>query len=502
MIALNYKNLHSSPELCDRSASSFLQNKKVERVMQIGEGNFLRGFVDYFIDLANEHADFQTSVVVVQPIAHGLAHVLNEQDGLYNVYLRGLDQGKRYEEKRLISCISRAIDPYTDYQALLDCAKQREIRYIVSNTTEAGIVFDADCAFDDTPPASFPAKLTRALYERYTAYPEQPPGVVVLSCELIDNNGAELRRCVQEYCALWNLSTDFCSWLDNENLFCSTLVDRIITGYPAQEADQLNAQNGYEDRLMVTGEKFGLWVIEGPEWLDKELPFRQAGLPVIVTNDHSPYKQRKVRILNGLHTTMTPVAFLYGKDIVRDSVEEPLIRSFMDSAVSSEIIPTLTLPQEELIAFAVSVFDRFKNPFIDHQLLSIMLNAVSKWRARVLPTVKDYLALNGKLPVCLCFGFAALLKFYRIIEADGSHMLGMRGDMHYTLLDDSAVLDRFYQLRMYDNKAYAAAICADRTLWGVSLDEIQGFTEIITHMLKDIEEQGIKTALEEWLRAK
>ena len=365
-----------------------------ERVLQFGEGNFLRGFVNYFIDLMNEKSGFDSKTVVVQPIAAGLADMINEQEGLYTLYLRGMENGQRVNRKRVISNISRCLNPYSDYKALLELAKSPDLRFIVSNTTEAGIVFDDGSAFDQEPPASFPAKLTRFLFERFQ---QGLPGFVILSCELIDNNGQELKKCVDKYIEYWQLPFEFAAWVEAENIFCSTLVDRIVTGYPRSEKDALNYENGYVDDLINTAEVFGFWVIEGPASLREELPFAEAGLPVMIVDDHTPYKQRKVRILNGAHTSMIMAAYLAGQDIVRESMDDDLIRGFMTRTIYDEIIPTLSLPEDELKEFAASVTERFANPYIDHSLLAISLNSISKWRARVMPSLLGFYQNTGEL---------------------------------------------------------------------------------------------------------
>ena len=365
-----------------------------ERVLQFGEGNFLRGFVNYFIDLMNEKSGFDSKTVVVQPIAAGLADMINEQEGLYTLYLRGMENGQRVNRKRVISNISRCLNPYSDYKALLELAKSPDLRFIVSNTTEAGIVFDDGSAFDQEPPASFPAKLTRFLFERFQ---QGLPGFVILSCELIDNNGQELKKCVDKYIEYWQLPFEFAAWVEAENIFCSTLVDRIVTGYPRSEKDALNYENGYVDDLINTAEVFGFWVIEGPARLREELPFAEAGLPVMIVDDHTPYKQRKVRILNGAHTSMIMAAYLAGQDIVRESMDDDLIRGFMSRTIYDEIIPTLSLPEDELKEFAASVTERFANPYIDQSLLAISLNSISKWRARVMPSLLGFYQNTGEL---------------------------------------------------------------------------------------------------------
>ena len=291
----------------------YLLKEAPERVLQFGEGNFLRAFVDYFFDMMNERAGFNGKVVLCQPIAQGLADMINEQEGLYTLYLRGFENGQKVNDKRIISSVSRCINPYRDYDLLMECAKNPDLRFISCNTTEAGIVYDPSCQFEERPTASYPGKLTQFLYERFKHFgKEEGKGFIILSCELIDNNGKELEKCVLQYAKQWDLGEAFIAWIQKENIFCSTLVDRIVTGYPRSEAAAINEENGYVDNLLDTGEVFGFWVIEGPECLKKELPFAEAGLPVIITDDHKPYKQRKVRILNGAHTSMVLGAYLAG----------------------------------------------------------------------------------------------------------------------------------------------------------------------------------------------
>ena len=317
MKTLNYETLN------EIGYDGYLLKDAPERVLQFGEGNFLRAFVDYFIDMLNEKTGFNSKVVLCQPIAPGLADKINEQEGLYTLYLRGFQDGAKVNKKRIISCVSRCLNPYNDFEEVLKCAENPDLRYITCNTTEAGIAYDPSCRFTDVPASSYPGKLTQFLYRRFRTFgSEIGKGFVILSCELIDNNGKELEKCVLQYAAQWELGDDFMNWIREENLFCSTLVDRIVTGYPRSEADAINEENGYIDNLIDTGEIFGFWVIEGPESLKEELPFEKAGLPVLITDDHKPYKQRKVRILNGAHTSFVLGAYLAGQNIVRDCMND------------------------------------------------------------------------------------------------------------------------------------------------------------------------------------
>ena len=470
----------------------YLLKDAPERVLQFGEGNFLRAFVDYFIDMMNEKADFNSKVVLCQPIAPGLADMINEQEGLYTLFLRGFENGRKVNDKRVISCVSRCLNPYKDYDAVLACAKNPDLRFIACNTTEAGITYDPACSFTDVPADSYPGKLTQFLYKRFETFGKEPgKGFVILSCELIDNNGKELEKCVLQYAEKWKLGEEFTSWIKQENIFCSTLVDRIVTGYPRNEAASICEELGYQDNIIDTGEVFGFWVIEGPESLKKELPFEKADLPVLITDDHKPYKQRKVRILNGAHTSFVLGAYLAGQDIVRDCMEDEVICGFMNKTIYDEIIPTLTLPREELMSFAASVTERFKNPFIDHALLAISLNSTSKWKARVMPSLKGYIANTGRLPECITASFAFYIAFYRGTELTEEGLTAARpAGNEYTVKDDRPILQFYYDHRNDDVKTLVHAVCVNEEFWGEDLSAIAGFEDAVAGYVAAIEEKG------------
>lgn len=448
--------------------------------------------MDYFIDMMNEKADFNSKVVLCQPIAPGLADMINEQEGLYTLFLRGFENGKKVNDKRVISCVSRCLNPYKDYDAVLACAKNPDLRFIACNTTEAGITYDPACSFTDVPADSYPGKLTQFLYKRFETFGKEPgKGFVILSCELIDNNGKELEKCVLQYAEKWKLGEEFTSWIKQENIFCSTLVDRIVTGYPRNEAASICEELGYQDNIIDTGEVFGFWVIEGPESLKKELPFEKAGLPVLITDDHKPYKQRKVRILNGAHTSFVLGAYLAGQDIVRDCMEDEVICGFMNKTIYDEIIPTLTLPREELMSFAASVTERFKNPFIDHALLAISLNSTSKWKARVMPSLKGYIANTGRLPECITASFAFYIAFYRGTELTEEGLTAARpAGNEYTVKDDRPILQFYYDHRNDDVKTLVHAVCVNEEFWGEDLSAIAGFEDAVAGYVAAIEEKG------------
>ncbi len=490
MAQLNYKVLKES------GYKGFILENGKEKVMQFGEGNFLRAFVDDFFDIANERIGYNGKVVLVQPIAQGLTELINQQEGLYTLYLRGSEKGVRVDDRRVISAVSRCINPYQSWDQVLELARSEDLEIIVSNTTEAGIVHDTESTFDQVPPVSFPAKLTRVLYERFTAGRK---GIVMLSCELIDNNGKELLKCVNQYIDDWKLSDDFRRWVNEENIFCSTLVDRIVPGRirDPKEVEALAAANGYDDPLTDVGEVFGIWVIEGPAGLEDRLPFKAAGVPVIVVSDVTPYKKRKVRILNGAHTGFVLGAYLAGFDIVRDCMHNDIIRGYMNKMLYEEVIPTLPLDKKDLEEFAQAVQDRFNNPFVNHELMSISLNSTSKWRARNMPTFLDYVEKEGRLPSCLTTSFAAYTAFYsNDIQALTDQGLVCRrpAGNEYTVNDDRYVLEFYYAHRGDTPEQLIHAVMTCTEMWGQDLTEVPGFEAEAVRILKLIRTEGALAA--------
>ena len=467
------------------------------KVLQFGEGNFLRAFVDYFIDIANEKTDFNGSVVLVKPISFGNLDRFHEQDCRYTVILRGLEDGQRVEKTRLITSVSDAVDAINEYEKYSAYAREPELRFIVSNTTEAGIVLDRDDKFELCPPNSYPGKLTKFLFERaeHFNYAEDK-GLVMLPVELIDDNGIMLKKCVMELAKLWNLGDRFTAWLENACIFTSTLVDRIVTGYPREDAEKLWQTLGYEDQLLDTAEPFGLWVIESPKDLSGELPLPACGLPVIFTDNQKPYKQRKVRILNGAHTSFVPAAFQMGYDIVLDAMNDPLVAGFMHETLHEEVIPTLTLPKDDLLSFADAVTQRFRNPFIRHALLSICLNSVSKWRARCMPSLMVYQEKQGKLPERLTFSLAALISLYRGGVLKDGKLECLRNGQPYTLQDDAAVLAFFDQNRQTPAAVLAKDFIEREDFFGAELKKVPGIEEAVAAYLKEIEECGVRAVME------
>ena len=478
--------------------TGYLLKNAPERVLQFGEGNFLRAFADYWFDMANEKAGWNGKCVLVQPIAQGLTQLINRQEGLYTLYLRGRQNGEKVDAKRVISSVSRCLNPYEkqDYDAMMDVAAGEALEYIVSNTTEAGIVYDPSCRLEDCPPASFPAKLTQVLLHRWRA---GRPGVVVLSCELIDNNGKELLRCVNQYIKQWGLKEGFARWVNGDCTFCSTLVDRIVPGRirDAAEAARLEEENGYRDALIDVGEVFGVWNIEGPEWLAEKLPFRAAGLNCPVVPDVTPYKKRKVRILNGAHTGFVPGAYLAGYDIVRDCMQDDVILGFMNRMLHEEVIPTLPLDRQDLEAFAAAVQDRFNNPFSNHELMSITLNSTSKWRARNMPSLLEYAQTAGKLPPCLAMSFAAYIAFYssdiQALTEQGLVCRRPKGN-EYTVSDDRWVLEFYYSRRGVSDETLVHDVMTNEKMWGQDLTLVPGFEQAAAENLRRIRTEGARAA--------
>lgn len=464
-----------------------------EKIIQFGEGNFLRGFVDWQVDKMNKKADFKSSVAVVQPRANGTVYKLNDQDGLYTLFLQGIKDGEAVREHTVIEAVSRGIDPYQQYDEFLKLAENPELRFIISNTTEAGIAYNPEDKYTDTPPSSFPGKLTALLYHRYMHFKgSKDKGVVIIPCELIDRNGEELKKIVLQYAELWKLESDFVEWLTEPTIFCSSLVDRIVPGYPKDSIKEITEELGYEDSLIVVGEQYHLWVIEGPDWLKKELPLEEAGLNGFIVNDMTPYRTRKVRILNGAHTALTPVSYLCGQETVGEAMLDEQIGGFVRSLIFEEIIPTIDLPEEELIMYANDIIDRFLNPYITHYVMDISLNSISKFRTRDLPTLLEYAERKGELPQKLVFSFCALLSFYK----------GKRGQDIIILRDDKEIISFFdKQWSTVDETrtslySFVTSVLGEKALWGQDLSAIESLADTVTDYLMMMETSGIRNALQ------
>lgn len=464
-----------------------------EKVIQFGEGNFLRAFIEWIIWKTNQKTDFNASVVVVQPIEKGMVDMLNEQDGLYHLNLQGIDKGQAVDSIDMIDVISRGINPYRDFGDYMKLAEQPEMRFIISNTTEAGIAFDPNCKFDDKPAGSYPGKLTQLLYHRYEYFKgDMSKGFIIFPCELIFLNGKELKKCIEQYIELWQLGEDFRNWFENAcGVYC-TLVDRIVPGYPKDTIDSILEKIGVEDKLVDKAEIFHLWVIEAPQSVAAEFPADKAGLNVLFVPSEAPYHERKVTLLNGPHTVLSPVGYLSGLNTVKECVEDELIGRYVRKVMFGELMQTLNLPMEELEKFANAVLERFVNPYVKHFVTSIMLNSFPKYRTRDLPGVKTYLERNGRLPEGLVLGLAAICTYYKG---------GRRGEDVIVPNDDAAIMQLLTELwATADCMKVAEGVLGAEFIWDENLNEIPGLTDMLAGKLQLIQDKGMRAAVESILQ--
>ncbi|KAF1683515.1 tagaturonate reductase [Veillonella sp. R32] len=466
--------------------------KRPLKVLQFGEGNFLRAFVDYAIDVANEKGVFNSNVAIVVPIKGcEVCDRFSKQNNVYTVCLRGKKNGQVYEENRPITCINQVVSAYDNYEAFIKLAHTPELEFVVSNTTEAGIVYDSADSFESCPPMTFPGKLTKFLYERFTHFKgDITKGLTMLPVELIEKNGEALEHCVLQFIEQWQLPAEFKTWVTTHCRFVGTLVDRIVTGYPHGQVAEFHEQLGYTDELIAVAEPFGLWVI-GDEAVAPVLPLSSDKLEVEFTNQLEVYKERKVRILNGAHTSMVLGAYLAGFDYVNQCMDDLAIRTQLEQSVFEEIVPTVHMPREKAVGFAREVFGRFENPFVQHALLSISLNSISKWRARVLPTFKDYVASHKALPKWLTYSLAALLAFYRTTEQGEGCLMGHRGETTYEIHDDADKLAVVATAAALDTKTYALTLLQREDFWGEDLTQIPRLAEAVVTTLLAFESEGI-----------
>ena len=470
-----------------------------ERIIQFGEGNFLRAFVDWIIWNMDAKTNFNGSVVVVQPIERGMVDWLNGQDCLYHVNLQGRLNGETVNSLERIDVISRALNPYSQNAAFMALADQPEIRFVISNTTEAGITFDPACKFTDAPASSYPGKLVQLLYRRYKTFNGDPKkGLILMPCELIFLNGHHLKECIYQYIELWkeDLGADYAGfkeWFTKYNYVCATLVDRIVPGFPRKDIAAIQEKVGYADNLVVQAEIFHLWVIEKPEnmsidELREEFPAEKAGLHVLIAESEKPYHERKVTLLNGPHTVLSPVAYLSGINIVRDACNDPVIGKYIHKVQFEELMETLNLPMDELRQFASDVLERFNNPYVDHQVTSIMLNSFPKFETRDLPGLKTYLERKGQLPKGLVLGLAAIITYYKGgTRADGAPIQPN---------DAQEIMNLLTQLWATGNtrKVAEGVLGATDIIWKESkqnLNEIPGLTDMVEGFLNDIQSKGM-----------
>lgn len=461
-----------------------LENKLPIKVVQFGEGNFLRAFIEYAFQKLNNAVGFNAGIAVVQPIDRGMIPVLNDQDGLYTLFMRGIKKGKEIQETELVTNIVKGIDPYQDFKAYLDLAKEQELQFIISNTTEAGIAYVKTDTLNMEPPTSFPAKLTVLLYERFNHFNgDKNKGLTIIPCELINHNSETLKEIILKYISDWNLGNDFKTWLLESNSFHSTLVDRIVPGYPKDEIEDYNKQLDYTDNLIVAAETFFLWVIEGDDVLKAKLPFHKTDLDVKIVEDMQPYRTRKVRILNGAHTAMVPFSILYGNATVKETVENKFTGPFINKAIFDEINETLDMDRDELDSFADEVLDRFRNPFIKHQLSDIALNSISKFKVRVLPSLLGYISKHHKIPKHLTFSFACLIRFYK----------GSWNNITLPIKDSVDIVDAFNIIWKHnDYDKIANATLENISFWGEDLTKINGLSKAIAIALENIDAKGVE----------
>jgi tagaturonate reductase len=450
------------------------------RVLQFGEGNFLRAFCDWMVDILNEKTSFNGSIQVVQPIKAGMGSLINEQEGLYHLVLNGIQNGKQVRTTRLIRCINGVLNPYDNYEAYLKLAENPVLQFVFSNTTEAGIAYSAGDKSLLTLPESFPGKIAAFLHRRFQHFKgDKSKGLIFLPCELIEKNGATLKEIVLRYATEWNLGNEFKNWVNDHNTFCNTLVDRIVPGFPKDTIKDILDETQFDDKLVVMAEVFHLWVIEGPDHIRQKFPVEKAGLDVKFVKDLTPYRTRKVRILNGAHTALVPVAYLNGQRLVSEAINDPISGKFIREAIEEEIIPTLDLPREELQSFANEVIQRFQNPFIKHELASIALNSVSKYKVRVLPTVLKYIELKKAPPKRLLYSLAALIRFYK----------GTWKGEALPVNDTPEVMAFFGEAwLLQDFNAIAARVLGSKMLWGDDHISLQRVSDLVAASLREIEE--------------
>lgn len=453
------------------------------KVVQFGEGNFLRAFVDYAFDKLNKEVDFNAGIAVVQPLKDGMVNMINEQDGLYTLFMNGIKKGEKIQDIVLINNIVKTINPYTEFANYLALAKEEELQFIVSNTTEAGIEFIESDTPDMQPPVSFPAKLTVLLYERFKHFNgDASKGVTIIPCELIDYNSETLKKYILQYVDLWKLEDAFKTWVSEACTYHSTLVDRIVPGYPRAEIEEYNNKLDYQDNLIVAAEPFFLWAIEGGDDLKAKLPFHKTDLNVKIVDDIRPFKMIKVRILNGAHTAMVPFSLLHGNKLVMETVNGDFTGKFVNSVIS-EISETLDMDKNEITAYSEEVMDRFKNPFIKHALADIALNSVSKFKVRVLPSLLGYYNANKKLPVNLTFSLASLIRFYK----------GTWNGDSLPVKDGEDITTFFNGLwKSDDYEKIARLTLQNKGFWDQDLTEIPGLTKAITIALEEIDSNGIE----------
>lgn len=463
------------------------------KIVQFGGGNFMRGFTDYVIDELNKKTGFNAGIANVQPTQGGSVHRLQEQDNLYTLFTRGIKKGEMIDEKQVISAIQKSINPYTNYEEFLALAREEELEFIFSNTTETGIAYDETEALYPGPHKNFPAKVTVLLYERFKYFNgASEKGLRIIPCELIEDNAFALKEIIIKYAELWNLEGEFVQWIEQSNCFHNTLVDRIVPGYPKDDVESYEEQLDYEDQMMVVSEVFLLFVIQDVKNLKERIPFDQINEQILVVDDIQPYRLRKVRILNGGHTLMLAPAILSGKETVKESIDNPFIGQFLRDTIFNEVNPTLGLDEHELKEFAEEVFDRFRNPFIKHYLASIALYFVSKCKVRILPSLLGYVEINQKLPLNLTFSLASLIRFYKG-SIDGRSL---------PLNDEESIISRFKEIWTTNEYEKVAELAlAETSFWDTDLTLVEGLKDAVAKALWEIDHHDVETAYHNFVQS-
>ncbi|MFA9557841.1 tagaturonate reductase [Evansella sp. AB-rgal1] len=498
------KQLNKSLTKADMNAAVEynIQENLPEKVLQIGEGNFLRGFIDWLIQQMNNKGVFNGKVVVAQPINFGkMIDMLNEQDCLYTVVLQGVQNGQVVDKSEVISSISRALDTYNQWDEVLAVAASSDLEIVISNTTEAGITYVQEEFTEGVVPESYPAKLTALLYHRYKAFNgSADSGLVIVPCELIEENAVKLKELVLQLASEWNLPAEFTTWLEESNKFCNTLVDRIVPGYPRDTIDEVTEMLGYKDNLIVVGEPYHMFAVDGDEEVQEKLPFHKAGLN-IKWGDITPHRELKVRLLNGPHTMMFSAAYLYGVDMVLEVMENETLRKFVNQGFS-EIMPTVHSEESEKVAFVEAVTERFLNPYTKHYLTDIGLNAVYKFKSRLLPSVKRYVESEGTLPKTITFSLASLFAFYRPIRQEENALIGNRNGVEYTMRENDNVIEALatgwgkFEAGEMSINGLVTTLLADESIWSEDLNQIPGLTDAVTSYLQQIVDEGMKASVE------
>lgn len=466
--------------------NSGLDTKLPIKIVQFGGGNFMRGFTDYIIDKLNKETEWKGGIVNLQATPNGSIQKMEEQDNVYTLFTRGIKKGEIHDEKQVISAIQKSVNPYSDYDEFLALAKEEELEFVFSNTTETGIAYDEKETSYEGPHRNFPAKVTVLLHERFKHFNgAADKGLRIIPCELIEDNAFALREIILKYAQLWNLEDRFVQWINQYNYFHNTLVDRIVPGYPKDDAGSYEDQLDYEDHMMVVSECFLLFVIQEAGNLNERIPFNKINEQILVVDDIQPYRLRKVRILNGGHTLMLAPAILSGQETVKESIDNPFIGKFLSNAIFNEVNPTLGLDEAELKNFAEEVFDRFRNPFIKHYLASIALYFVSKFKVRVLPSLLTYVETKGKLPVNLTFSLASLIRFYQ----------GSFGEKALPLNDEAGIIAKFKEIWTNEDYEKVAELALSETLfWDTDLTQVEGLNTAVAKALYEIDHHDMETA--------